>query len=102
MPLFGGFLLIICCTCKTEKLKSKLHPNVYSQELHSYPFAVKLDKCAESCNTLNDLSNRVFVPNQAEDLNIHFLNMIAGKNESKILTKDISCKFKCRFDGEKM
>ena len=27
--------------------------------------------------------------------------MITGKNESKILTKDISCKCKCKFDGRK-
>ena len=27
--------------------------------------------------------------------------MIAGKNESKILTKDISCECKCRFHGKK-
>ena len=26
--------------------------------------------------------------------------MITGKNESKILTKDISCECKCRFDGK--
>ena len=27
--------------------------------------------------------------------------MITGMNESKILTKHISCKFKCKFDGRK-
>ena len=27
--------------------------------------------------------------------------MVAGKNESKILTRDISCKCKCGFDGRK-
>ena len=26
--------------------------------------------------------------------------MITGQNESKILTEDISCKCKCRFDGK--
>ena len=60
---------------------------------------VKLDKCVGSCNTLNDLSNKVCVTNKTEDLNIHVFNMITGKNESKILTKYISCKCKCIFDG---
>ena len=32
-----------------------LHTNEYNQEFHYYPFAVKLDKCVGSCNTLNDL-----------------------------------------------
>ena len=38
-----------------------LHPNEYSQEFHYYPFAVKLDRCVRSCNTLKDLSNKVCV-----------------------------------------
>ena len=59
---------------------------MYNQELHYYPFSVKLDKCAGSCNTLNDLSNRIYVPNKTEDLNIHVFNMITRKNESKNLT----------------
>ena len=36
-----------------------LHPNEYSQAFYCYPFAVKLDRCVGSCNTLNDLSNKV-------------------------------------------
>ena len=27
-------------------------------------FAIKLDKCARSCNTVNDSSNKVCVPNK--------------------------------------
>ena len=54
-----------------------LHPN----ELHYYPFAVKLDKCVGSCNSLIDLSNKVCVPNKKEDLNMLVFNMITGKNE---------------------
>ena len=34
----------------------KLHPNEYSQEFCYYPFAVKLDRCVGSCNTINDVS----------------------------------------------
>ena len=61
---------------------------------------VKLDRCVASCNTVNDLSNKVCVPNKTEDLNLSVFNMITGINESKILTKDISCECKCRFDGK--
>ena len=41
-----------------------LHPNEYSQEFHYYPFAVKLNRSVESCNTLNDLSNKVCLSNK--------------------------------------
>ena len=78
-----------------------LHPNECSQEFHYYLFAVKLDRCVGSCNTLNDLSNKVCVPNKTEDLNLSMFNMITGINESKTLTKHISCECKCRFDGRK-
>ena len=54
-----------------------------------------------SCNTLNDLSDKVCVTNKPEDLNLNVFNMIAGINESKILTKHVSCEWKCNFDGRK-
>ena len=44
--------------------------------------------------------NKVCVPNKREDLNLTVFNMITGKNELKTLTKHISCKCKCKFDGE--
>ena len=43
-----------------------LHHNEYSQEFQCYPFAVKLDRCVGSCNTLNDVSNKVCVPNEKQ------------------------------------
>ena len=87
--------------CEILPTLINLHPDKYNQELHYYPSAVKLDKCVGSCNTLNDLSNKVCVPNKTKDSNIHVFNMITGINESKILTKHLSCKFKCKFDGRK-
>ena len=53
-----------------------LRPNEYSQEFHYYLFLVKLDRCTGSCNTINDLPNKVCVPNKTEDLNLSVLNMI--------------------------
>ena len=88
--------------CQIQPTLINLHPTEYSQEIHYYPYAVKLEKCVGNCNTLNDLSNRVCIRNKTEDLNMHVFNMITGTNESKILTKDISCECKCRFDGKKM
>ena len=69
--------------CMIQPNLNNLHPNEYSQEFHYYTFAVKLDRCVGSCNTLNDLSNKVCVPNKLEDLNPSAFNMITGINESK-------------------
>ena len=72
--------------CMIQPTLINLHPNEYSQEFHYYPFAVKLDRCVGSCNTLNDLSNKACVPNKTEDLNLSVFNMIARINQSKTLT----------------
>ena len=87
--------------CKIQPTLIDIYLNEYSQELDHYPFAVKLGRCAGSCNTLNDLSNKVCVPNKTEDLNIQVFNMITRIDKSKILTKHTSCKCKCKFDGRK-
>ena len=84
--------------CKIQPTLINLHPNEYSQEFHYYPFAVKLDRCAGSCNTINDLSNKACVPNKTEDLNLSIFNMITGTNEWKTLPKHISYECKCKFD----
>ena len=87
--------------CEIQPTLINLDPNEYSQEFHYNSFAVNLDRCVGSCNTINDLSNKVCVPNKTEDLNLSIFNMITGINESKTLTKHISCKRKCKFDEKK-
>ena len=63
---------------KIQPTLINLHPNEYSHEFHYYPSAVKLDRCVESCNTLNDLFNKVCVPNKTKDFNLSVFNMIKG------------------------
>ena len=87
--------------CQIEPTLINLHPNEYNQEFHYYLFAIKLDRCVGSCNTLSDLSNEVCIPNKTEDLNLNVFSMITGINRSKTLTKHISCECKCKLDGTK-
>ena len=87
--------------CMTQPTIINLYPDEYSQEFLSYSFVDKLDRCAGICITLNDWSNKVFVPNKTEDINLSMFNMITGINESKTLTKHISCECKCKFDERK-
>ena len=87
--------------CMIQPTLTISHPNEYSQELHYYPFEDKLDRFVGSYNTLNDSSNKVCVPNKAKELIKHTVNMITGKNQSKFLAKDTSCKFICKFDERK-
>ena len=76
--------------CVAEPSLNNLHVNEYTQALPYYPFAVFLDRCIGSCNTLNfnDLSNGVFVLNQTEDLDLGKC-WCGSKNPGKCLVCDI-------------
>ena len=87
--------------CMTQSTAINWRPYEYTQETHYYPFAVKSDRCVGSCNTLNNLSNKVCVPNKTEDLNLSVFNLIIRINESKTLAKHLPCERKCRFGGKK-
>ena len=81
-----------CISLRNQKCMIKytiinLHLDEYSQEFQYYPFAVDLDRCAGSCKTLDDLSNKVCVPNKSVGLNLSVFGMITGKNTLKISTK---------------
>ena len=68
-----------------------LHPNEDNQEFHYYP----------SFNNLDNSSNKVCVPNKKEDLNLSMFNMITGIDESKTVSKHLSCECKCKTDRTK-
>ena len=87
--------------CIIQPTLINIRPNEYSEQFYYYPYAVKLDRCVGYGNTFNDLSNKVYVPNKTKDLNLIVFNMITGINESKTLTKHISCECNCRFDRRK-
>ena len=53
------YVLLSNQKCLTQPTLINLHPNEYSQELCYYLFSVNLDRCAGSCNTLDDLSYRI-------------------------------------------
>ena len=80
-----------------------LHLNEYTEGLHYYPFEVNLDRCVVSYNTLNDLFNKICVPNKTENLNVRFYDDYRSKqiSKSKISTKHVSCECKCKLDGRK-
>ena len=90
-------LLLSNQRCEIQPTVINLHTNEYSQELHYYPFAIKLDKCVGSCNTLNDLPNRICVPNKRKDLNIHVLIWLQGKMNQNFWQKIYHARLNVNF-----
>ena len=87
--------------CMTQPNLINLHPKKHIQELHYYPFFIKLGRCVRSCNSLNDFSDKVCVSDETEDSVLSVSNMITRINESETLTKHISCECKRKFDDRK-
>ena len=73
---YAIFLSLNNQQCMTQPTLINLHRNKYTQGLRKYLFAFKADRYVGSFNTLNDLSNKVYVPNKTEDLNLCVFNMI--------------------------
>lgn len=48
---------------------------------------ISWDKCGENYNNLKDLSDRLYVPNEREDVNLKVIKMMVGINTSKLLVK---------------
>ena len=67
--------------------------------LNYYSFMISLDKCNGSCNSVDDLSVKICVPNKTKSVNVKVFNMASKINETKILTKHISCDCKRKFDS---
>ena len=63
-------------------------------EFNYYPFS----KCNGSCNGVDDLPAKIYVPSKRKDGNVKVLNMITRTNEAKTLIKYISCDCKCKFN----
>ena len=53
----------------------------YVDKLHYYALMVNLARCNGSCNTLDDLSSRICVPNKTGYVNVNVFSMITEINE---------------------
>ena len=62
--------------------------NLNYVELKNYSFMVSLDKRNGGCNVL---SPKICVPKKTKDINIRVFNLITNKNETKTMTKHVSC-----------
>ena len=63
----------------------------YNQGLRYCPFIVNIDKRNGSCNTLDDIPDKICVPNKTEDIDLNIFNITTTINKSKALTKHIPC-----------
>ena len=47
-----------------------------------YHFMISLDKCSGSCNSVNDLSLKIYVLSKTKDVNVKIFNIMTNRNEA--------------------
>ena len=66
--------------------KCKVRPkvvNVSSNNPIFYPFSVKINRCSDNCNSINDPYAKICVPDVAKNLNGKIFNLMSRTNESR-------------------
>ena len=79
---FTGSLATKCMSlnneqCKTRPFLIDLNP----AELKYYPFMITLNKYRGNCNTFNEISGTISVPNKTENVNLNVFNLITRTNK---------------------
>ena len=72
--------------------------NVNSNNPIFYPFSVKLSKCSNNCNNMNDPYSKICVPDVVKDWNVEVFNLMST-NETKNMKWYETCKCECRLDA---
>ena len=64
-----------------------------------YPYNVLVNKCSESCNTLDDPIARICVPNISKNVNMKFYNFLMRLNETRNVLWHKSCECVCQLNS---
>ena len=87
LSIFGELFATKCVFLNNQPCLTGLTLiDLNSSKLSFYLFVVSLDK---SCNTVDDLSDRIYLPIKTKNLNVKVFNFATGFNQK--LVKHISC-----------
>ena len=81
------------CNIRTEII------NLNTNEPMFYPYSIKINRCKDSCNTVNDPYAKICVPDQIKDTNVKVFNLMSRTNETRHINWHKTCKCKCRLDA---
>ena len=73
-----------CVSMKNQECK--VRPEIGDVSSHSpifYPFSVKINRCIDNCNNINDPYARICVPDTVKNLNVKVFNLMSRTNETR-------------------
>ena len=74
-----------------------VNQNCMSRPKIFYPYSIKVNKCSESCNTINDPFAKLCVPDIVKNINVKVFNLMARINETRQIVWHETCKCICRL-----
>ena len=70
-------------------------------EFGYYPNMIFLDSNNGSCNDVDDLSMKIYVPSKTKDISLKTFNLTTRIYEAKTLVKQIPCDCRWKLNGTK-
>ena len=64
------------------KIRSEII-NLNAKEPFSYPYSIKINRCKDSCNTINDPYAKICVPDQIKNINVKVFNVMLKTNGTR-------------------
>ena len=104
MTLFSSNVLNVnsleCVSVNNQecKIRSEII-NVDTNEPMFYPYSIEINKCKDSCNTINDAYAKLCVPDTINSINVKVFNLMSRTNETRHIEWQKTCKYKCRLDA---
>ena len=88
-----------CISMKNQECKVRHEiVDVNSNNPIFYPFSIKINKCSDSCNNINNPYAKICVPDVIKDLNVKVFNLMSRTNETRHIKWHETCKCICRLD----
>ena len=102
MMLFNILLSVNSLACiSIENEECKIRPeivNINSNDPIFYPFSIKVNKCGDNCNSINDPYARTYVSDTVKNLNVKVFNLMSLTNKTRHIKWHETCKCICRLD----
>ena len=89
---------LYCISMKNRECKARSEIiSINSNNPMFHPFNIKVNKCSDNCNDINDPYARICVPDVIKDLNVKVFNLMSRTNETKFIEWHEKCKCICRL-----
>ena len=73
----------MCSVCNQNcKIRSYIVDNNSNEPL-SYPYSINLNKCKDSCNSINNRYSKLCVPDAVKNINVKVFNLMSRTNETR-------------------